>query len=368
MAASSFLGQILNQFGTGDDMRDYQHASRTFVNDLYRLSPKFSSLYHVFVEFNNTITQHDTAATIELGLLAKSITLPKFSIQTKTYNAYNRKNVSQERINYDPVTIMFHDDSADVVRNFWYGYYSYYYRDSDNTEQTYQSDYKYVQQPSQNWGYTPAGNSSAANYINSIRIYSLHQKSFSSYILLRPTITSFQHGQHTSGNYELMEHQMTFAYEGILYEFGPVSNGTVMGFDQIHYDNTPSPLTPVGGGTTSILGPGGAVQTAGSIVTNLQNGNFGAAALSALHGYNNFKNTNFKTVATAELAQIGMNILKGQNTQSTIFVPTAGSIQSGISKATSGFPGSTIPTGAILNINSQNLQLPSAADSGKPTL
>lgn len=335
MAASGFLGQIFDQLSNGDNLKDYQHASRTFVDSLYRLSPKFSSLFHVFVEFDNTIVQHDQIANIELGLMAKSIVLPKFSVQTKTYNAYNRKNIAQERINYDPIQITFHDDSADVVRDFWYGYYAYYYRDSDNTEDTYHQDHKYkTRNPttSQAWGYTPAGDG-RGQYIKSIRIYSLHQKSFSSYILLNPMITSFQHGQHTAGNYELMEHQMTVAYEGVLYQNGPVSNGTVQGFNQIHYDNTASPLTPVGAGTTSIFGQGGLTDTGESLVKNLQDGNFGAAALTALHGYNNFKNVNFKKVAAAELSTLGMNILKGQNTQSKIFVPTASSIQEGLAKA-----------------------------------
>jgi hypothetical protein len=174
--------------------------------------------------------------------------------------------------------------------------------------------------------------------------------------LIRPTITSFQHGQHQAGEYTPMEHTMTVAYEAVQYATGPVSNGTVLGFNTIHYDNTPSPLTSLGGGTTSILGPGGLVEGAGDVITNLQNGNFLGAALGGFRTANNFKNTNLKTVGGAELVQLGKNILRGQNPLSTVFVPTAGTINRGIAKAVNGLPGGSTGT----NMNSQNAQIPSS--------
>jgi hypothetical protein len=159
-----------------------------------------------------------------------------------------------------------------------------------------------------------------------------------------------------------MEHQMTFAYEAVQYEYGAVSRGTVLGFNVIHYDNTPSPLSPLGGGTRSILGPGGLVQGASGAVTNLQNGNYGAALIGSLRTFNNGKNLNLKTVAGAELQQTAINILRGQNTQSTVFVPTATSVTDGLAKAVQSIPGLVNPgtkPGGIPNINSQSNQVPS---------
>jgi hypothetical protein len=153
-----------------------------------------------------------------------------------------------------------------------------------------------------------------------------------------------------------MEHTMTVAYEAVQYATGPVSSGTVLGFNTIHYDHTPSPLTSLGGGTTSILGPGGLVEGAGDVITNLQNGNFLGAALGGFRTANNFKNTNLKTVGGAELVQLGKNILRGQNPLSTVFVPTAGTINQGIAKAVNGLPGGSSGT----NMNSQNAQIPSS--------
>jgi hypothetical protein len=330
---AGFFNQFLKQIATGDEIHDWQHASRTFVDSLYRLSPKVGTAYHVFMDLNPVVAQVEQNEQIEIGMMAKQIALPRFSVTHKTYNAYNRKNIAQEKINYDPLTITFHDDSADVVRNFWYGYYSYYYRDADHQEALYGQDHKYKKRQEQNWGYTPLSTNGTQNYINAIRVYSLHQKSFSSYTLIRPTITSFQHGQHQAGEYVPMEHTMTVAYEAVQYATGRVS-----------------------GGTTSILGPGGLVEGASDVITNLQNGNFVGAALGGFRTANNFKNADIKKVAGAELVQLGKNILSGQNPLSTVFVPTAGTVNQGIAKAVNGLPGGTTGT----NMNSQNAQIPSS--------
>jgi hypothetical protein len=130
-----------------------------------------------------------------------------------------------------------------------------------------------------------------------------------------------------------MEHQMTVAYEAVQYETGAVTNGTVQGFAEIHYDQTPSPLSSIGGGTTSILGPGGLVDGVSDSITNLANGNIFAAALGAYRTSKNFKKTSIKDVAKSEIAQTGRNILRGQNPLSTIFVPTSSSIKEGLSRA-----------------------------------
>lgn len=336
---AGFFNQFLNQLGTGDEIKDYRHASKLFVDSLYARGPKSSALFHVFIELNPGANYQDSR---EIGMLAKAVQLPRFSVQTKTYNAYNRKNIVQERINYDPITITFHDDSSDIVRNFWYGYYSHYYRDSDYTPEMYGMNHKYDRRTAQSWGYTPVN---SQPYITAIRIYSLHQKSFSSYVLFKPTIGNFQHGQHASGNYDLLEHSMTFNYEAIHYETGQVANGSVIGFGELHYDKSPSPLSVLGGGTQSILGPGGLVEGVSGVINNLQNGNYAAAAFGALVTGRNFKNTDLKKAAKAEISQIGTQILRGQNPQSTVFFPTPASVKDGIAKATN-----TISSGGRINL------------------
>jgi hypothetical protein len=362
---ASFGNQFLQQLAVGDTVRDYQHGSRTFVNGVYRLNPKLQNLFHVYISLNPTVAMADNEnpnSKYEIGLLAKSATLPKFTIQNKVLNSYNRKNIVQERVNYDPISIVFHDDSSNVVRNFWTNYFRYYYRDVDHQEAMFNQPYKYNARMDQAWGYSPM-TSSTEPYIDSITIYSMHQKSFSSYKIIRPTITSFQHGQHIQGEYVPIEHTMTLAYETVLYDGGRVSSDDVIGFGDSHYDKTASPLTSLGGGTRSFLGPGGLVESGGDILTNLQSGNFGAAALGALRTGKNLQDADLKAMATGELATLGRNILQGQNTQNTVFIPTLNSAQEGIAKAVNSVPGligSSARTSGVPNMNTQNTRTSSS--------
>ncbi len=329
MAQNNIWGDIRQSLFPEQNVRDYQHAARTFIDGLYRLSPKLSSLYHVFIDVNTSVSTIDQLSQIETGLMAKSVQLPKFNIQNKVHNAYNRKMIQQERINYDPISITFHDDSADIVRKFWYDYYSYYYRDSDYLSvDNYQADSKYKQRQQQMWGYSPKSDPNNVPYINSIRLYSLHQKRFSSYTLIRPMITSFAHGQHEAGSYDPMEHSMTVAFESVLYDSGPVSNGTVLGFSEVHYDQTPSPLR----------NPGALIGGVENIFKNIENGDIGSVVQGGVNVFNILtgSNTQLKQTSALDLSKIGNGIMNGANPFSRVIAPTSSSVLKGIQKATGG--------------------------------
>lgn len=352
-----FLGGAVNQALTGDNLRDYTHASKLFVGDNYKLAPKMGFLYHVAFDINREVADQNEGgeqfirsiaypdpnnpnSNYELGMMVKSVGLPKFSIDTKNYNAYNRPNIIQSKIKYDPVQISFHDDSADVVRNFWYDYFNYYYRDSDYSESLYKMPHKYDQyRQATSWGYTPR-DTTGIRYLNSIRLYSLHQKRFSEYVLINPIIKSFAHGQHTAGETALMQHDMTIEYESVLYFYGSVSSNTVKGFAELHYDRTPSPLTVAGGGTQSIGGPGGLLETADDVIYDMQQGNFGSAIFKAARGIKNAGNMNLKQAAIGELLGLGTSVLRGNNPTSSIYVPSMnsgiGGILGGIGSSLSG--------------------------------
>ena len=231
---------------TNPILRDYKHASQLYVADNFNLVPKFGFLFHVFFDINTEAQRADPSNPItqeEIGLLVRSIDLPKFSIDTKIHNAYNRPNIVQSKIKYDNINASFHDDSADIIRNFWFDYYNYYYRDADYGEEIYFKDHKYTTSEfTPGWGFTPR-NRKSIPYLKSIRIYSLHHKKFSEYVLINPLIKSFRHGQHdqTTGD-SLLTHDMTIEYESVLYNYGDVSSNTVKGFAQLHYDKTASPL------------------------------------------------------------------------------------------------------------------------------
>jgi len=327
----SVVDDILHGVSTGPTVRDFQHANKIFVGDAYALMPKYSFLFHVSFDINSALSRLPNIEKLHLGLLVKSVQLPKFSLDTKTLNAYNRPNIVQNKIKYDPVTITFHDDSNDSVRDFWYDYMSHYYRDSDYSPNLYMQSTKYNLQQTEHWGYQPAKydqNGNVERMLNYIKIYSLHQKRFTEYVLVNPTITGFQHGQHQQGQNDFLENSMTVAYETVLYNYGDIAvGGEPDGFATLNYDKVPSPLTPIGGGTTSILGPGGLLSTAQGIGQSMSNGPLGVigAGIAGARAFNNLKGQNLLGMAGAELKTIGMGILQGDtNTLNRLSLPRAG--------------------------------------------
>jgi hypothetical protein len=146
-------------------------------------------------------------------------------------------------------------------------------------------------------------------------------------------ISIFQHGQHTAGEYQPLEHTMTVNYESVLYDTGPVSNGTVLGFSEVHYDNTSSPLRNLG----ALIGAGD------SILNSIENGDLGSTVQNVINATNILTGTNtqIKQTPAVDLSQIGENIMKGRNPLSSIFVPTSGTVQDGIKRATSSIFGSS---------------------------
>ena len=313
------MNDFLTGFSNGAYLRDYKHASKIFVSDAYALKPKDAWLFHVAFDINSSISRlPSNTEKLQLGLLVKTAQLPKYTLDVKTLNAYNRPNYVQTKIKYDPIQITFHDDSADVVRDFWYDYMSHYYRDSDYTDSAYTFNTKYNTQNLQpHWGYLPAkyDPSGSERILKFIKIYSLHQKRFTEYILVNPMITNFSHGQHNySSTNEFMENTMTVEYETVLYNYGTVkAGGEPSGFATLDYDKQPSPLSPGGGGTSSILGPGGLLDSATGVGNSLSNGNFLGAGLIAAQSYNKLKGQNLGAMAGAELKNIGLSILGGDS-------------------------------------------------------
>ena len=339
----SIVNQFLQELGAGSSIKDYAHASKIFLSDNFRLAPKYSWLFHVAFDFTE-ITNLPRDHALEMGMMVKGVNLPKYKVGTKTFNAYNRPNIVQNKLEYEPVTITFHDDSADLVRNFWFDYMNYYYRDADHGYTgengsglqfgSYSQQHKYRERDGsqQSWGYQPATYSTdnSERYIRSIRIYSMHQRKFTEYVLVNPTIVNFEHGKHENGSQDLMTNTMTIEFETVLYAYGYIDpENTTGGFATLHYDKTPSPLTPQGGGTDSILGPGGLLSAIDGTTFALGQGNLLGAGLTAYKSFENFKGQDLLDLATNELEQIGKDILNGVNPLNRIQIPSLGGLING---------------------------------------
>lgn len=336
----------LKPLDAGNSTHDYNHAKRLFLADNLRLSPKQSFLYYVCININQDfltsifgtgISSQGVSDQYETGMMVKSVELPKFSMDTKTMNAYNKKTIVQNKINYDPVSLTFHDDAANVVLNFWNDYYTYYFRDSDYESALYRAPSTYDLRQRTKWGYSPR-NSGLIPFLRDIQIFSLNQKRFTEYKLINPMITNWRHGEHraTEGS-GVMECAMTLAYETVKYRTGYVNPTDVNGFSLLHYDTTPSPIST---STTNVYTDQGVIGVIGGAATDLSRPdgaysgtNLISNYLSVQRAYNNLKSVNWGTVAQKTLAQIGINIVGGSinGAANGLLIPYSGSYGSGTS-------------------------------------
>jgi len=347
---SSFGQDFLKGFTATASLRDYTHASKTFRTNAYELKPRFKFLFHVVFSLNyNEIPALKNAKIFNpenvynLSLAVKTVELPKFSIDTHTLNQYNRKRVVQTKINYEPVTITFHDDGGDNIREMWYQYYSYYYKDPaqkyvNNAPTTNGSigqttgnqvpfDYNNRDIYSQNrsvsdWGFIGEnfmdGTSSASGkppFFKDIQIYGFDQHKYARYILINPVVANFNHDtyNYSEGN-GIMQNSMTIRYETVKYLSGALGkpDANVAWPDTAHYDTERSPLARAGS-TASIFGQGGLLNTGQGILQDLESGSVAGligAAQKAGATYNTFKGKNLRSVVKSEALSLGTGAIR----------------------------------------------------------
>ena len=354
-------GSLLQAFGQGivsvPGLKDYTHASNTFLPNGYQLTPRLKFLYHVYFNINTgQIPQLQAAygsGSVEtIGLMVKSIDLPKFKIDTTSMNQYNRKRVIQSKIHYEPSRITFHDDQSDLIRNMWYNYFTYYYKDPsqkyNNVPNTsgamgqpqgiskgigYQDSVYIPDLASADWGFigesytdgTNTGTNSNGKpaFFRDITIYGLSQKKYAAWTLINPLIANWNSDTYDySEGGGTMKNDVTIEYETVKYYSGAVGSthpsNTVAGFADVnHYDTTPSGITRPGG-TQSVFGQGGLLDAVSGSVEDLQALASGQGGLQNVIGavqnagtaYNTFKNVNLAQVIKPELQQAAISSIQ----------------------------------------------------------
>ena len=356
----NFLTDAAAGFFGNEYVRDYTHASKTFVTNGYGYAPKFKFLFHVYFDINKSLigATQNWPEDQNFGLAVKSIQLPKYTFDVQTLNQYNRKRLVQTKIKYDPINVTFHDDNANLIRRMWYTYYSYYYKDATQidsdtansnpgdfgeggTGNRYDLNHRNIYDPSitgsDDWGYIgETGNSpqtnvgaglgvSKAPFFNSINIYGFNQHNFALYKLINPMIESFSHDTYDySAASGTMENQMTLNYETVKYFEGALNGKSpdqiVKSFGtEAHYDRTLSPIARPGS-NANILGQGGLVSAGGGILSDLESGNILGAIQKAGAAKNTFKNPqNILKIAKGEAIGIVNDSLKGTPNRNNAF-------------------------------------------------
>ena len=294
----NFLNGATNPKG---NLGDYQHAARLYTDNNMRLAPKLKYLYHVVFNINpkiNTLLNiQQVFDRTEINLLVKGIDLPGYTIKTETLNQYNRKKIVQTGVEYNPINLEFHDDNAGITTFLWESYFRYYYADSNYTTRNADGSPgagadvpAYHKTGSQNAMYGSAerlaykyGLDRGAKpepFFTSIQVFQLHpqnvKSTFTSFTLVNPIISKFQHDKLAQDASEFTTNTMTIEYEAVFYNRGNVKEGSVpSNFGSIHYDHIPSPLTLAGGGGSGTLfGTNGVLSGINTALDDIQNGNF----------------------------------------------------------------------------------------------
>lgn len=320
---------------SNDYVRDYTHAARTFQTNGYQNAPKFKFLFHVVFDINENT---NVPFRPEYSLLVKDIKLPSFKFDVKELNQYNRKRLVQTKINYEPVTITFHDDNGNLINKLWYNYFTYYYADAQNVpnpletagrgtgygstggidsngaqqqlRNTYQGD---LPLGFNNWGYIGetqepgSPNPKKPPFFNNITIFGFNQHNFTAYTLINPVIVDFAHDTYSyDESQSTMKNTMTLNYETVLYNEGYI-DGTapdeiVQGFGtREFYDRQLSPLLKPGT-NASVLGQGGLLDSLGGVFGG--GSGFGGLLRSGINAgslYYTFKDVNLKDLLLREI-------------------------------------------------------------------
>jgi len=300
------INNFLQGFQDGlPGMKDYRHASRLYIDNNHQLMPKQKFLFHVVFNTDETLFVDGFNANerYELNMLVKSCDLPRYGMNLEEKIQYNKKMYAATRIQYEPVNITFHDDHADTVNAFWKKYYEYHIADSvamnsdlsiSNTKDDY---YEFGDKRTTNKFGMDTPVQRKTPYLKGIEIFVLHKQRFTSMTLVNPVIGSFAHDNlDQADGAGIMANTMQIFYETVIYKSGIINKNNVPGFATVRYDNEPSPLTVLGGGTNSIFGPGGIVDGIGSVIRNVQSGNILGAILTASNTYNNAKKIKKKDV------------------------------------------------------------------------
>jgi hypothetical protein len=244
-------------------LRDARHAMQLYTEHGHALGPKTKFLYHVVFEYSAPLDKIINSSTYrkELGVLVKSVDLPKFRAAVETVNQYNRKKRVQTRVDYEEINIKLHDDNTGLTRSMLEEYYKYYTKDPHKNSRGSPLDFgardKYTSQVPR-YG---LDNGTNGPYFSYIRIYQLSRKKWFSYTLVNPILTAWGHDdmQYSDGN-NTMENSMTVAYESVLYNTGDLRRGDEpKGFTDVEtrYDQVHSPLrdlTPFSGVETAGVG------------------------------------------------------------------------------------------------------------------
>jgi len=212
---------------------DSHSASNTFnqqARSLFVNQPRFPFEYYISINLNNVGTAKtyiseffNTSPSLQIAPLVKTVDMPSMKIETTPLNQYNRKRLSQTKIAYEPIKMVFHDVADGKTLKFWDMYYRYYFADGNEPGQNQpknltpsglqnfnlptpapsatntNGDKNAIQNivsntlDNHNFGYNLDTVQNVRNLIQSIDIFQVHGGRFNQVTLANPRISAFTH-------------------------------------------------------------------------------------------------------------------------------------------------------------------------------
>ena len=342
-------------------LRDWQHASKTFLPGSQGNAGKVKFTFHTWFEINDQAYQPPTGQNY--GLLVKQIKLPGFNIDVETMNQYNRKRLIQSKIKYQPIDITFHDDNMSQITAMWDAYYRYNYADSWNpvvdpfsTSPAIKNyNRRNIYDPSisgdTEYGYRgdargPGGDRADGGekipFFNNITVYGMWAGNFIAYTLINPIITTFDHDTYDyADGGGTMQNRMTIDYETVLYNTGTIPKAgeeaesgevDIPGFaESYNYDGGTSPLAQGGSNPADVfnamksLGGDGSLLDKARTVGKLYDG-----------GLDTIKDSAKKAVKEGIKDAVLGKLFGGPDTDTSAIFPTEGSTPAMVNIANQG--------------------------------
>ena len=230
--------------------RSPRHATYNYNQEsqaLFRNHPRLPFEYYVNISLNDVGTAKsfissffNSADLAQIMPLVKTVDMPAMKIDTTPLNQYNRKRLSQTKIAYEPVKMVFHDVADGKTLKFWEMYYRYYFADgteagkntlkgnqstgvlpSPTNTNGQKSDIQNIVADTldnHNFGFNIDIVANVRNLIQKIDIFQVHGGRFNQVTLVNPRIAAFTHDvlSYAVGD-KTLEVTLTFEYEYAYY-------------------------------------------------------------------------------------------------------------------------------------------------------
>lgn len=240
-------------FGSGNlgYMGDATHAARLYgdgdANYFQRNLPRTKFQY--FVMFNLTLSQEaikfnniyfNSQSARSYAELVKRVDMPSMDIETEVLNQYNKKRISQKKINFNPINVTMHDVVDGKTLRFWELYYEWYFKDGVYKDQERDGDilatgkmvggnlpylHKFKEfrndiltdKFESSYGYNLDRIGNTRYLFDSIDIFQVHGGKYSKVRLMHPRISAFKQTQLDQEQNGLCEVNFTIEYEDAIY-------------------------------------------------------------------------------------------------------------------------------------------------------